>query len=116
FINVTNDAWTGSRKAEIQHFSLSVFRTIENRRSLIRAANGGVTACINPYGRVLQTLELFTSDYLVCDVPLGREEENTIYTKYGDFFPKILVILCCVMLVLVSMKKIIDRKEKKNNM
>ncbi len=116
FINVTNDAWTGSRKAEIQHFSLSVFRTIENRRSLIRAANGGVTACINPYGRVLQTLELFTSDYLVCDVPLGREEENTIYTKYGDFFPKILVILCCIMLVLVSMKKIIDRKEKKNNM
>jgi apolipoprotein N-acyltransferase len=116
FINVTNDAWTGSRKAEIQHFSLSVFRTIENRRSLIRAANGGVTACINPYGRVLQTLELFTSDYLVCDVPLGGEDDNTFYTKYGDFFPKILAIICCAMVILIIIKKVIDRKEKKNNM
>ncbi|MFW6181028.1 MAG: apolipoprotein N-acyltransferase [Spirochaetota bacterium] len=82
-VNITNDAWTGSRKAEIQHYAKSVFRAVENRRSLVRAANGGVTACVDPYGRPLGMLEPFTEDFLVCDVPVYRNR-TTLYTRTGD--------------------------------
>jgi apolipoprotein N-acyltransferase len=116
FINVTNDAWTGSEKAEVQHFSLSVFRTVETRRSLLRVANGGVTACINPYGRVIDMLPLFTSDYLVCDVPLGDKDDKTFYTRFGDIFPQIAAIVICVFFLVTVLKKVIDRMKKKNNM
>ena len=107
-INVTNDAWTGSEKAEIQHYSKSVFRTVENRRSLIRAANGGVTVCVNPYGRPKAQLPLFTSDVLVCDVDIVDSSTITFYTKYGDFLP--LIILCVSLLTALFflVKKFID--------
>jgi apolipoprotein N-acyltransferase len=98
FINVTNDAWTGSRKAEVQHFSISIFRTIENRRSLVRAANGGVT------------------DFLVCDIPVIESETTTIYSRYGDFLPRFFVILIMIEIFYVIAKKMIDRKKKKNMM
>jgi len=114
-INVTNDAWTGSNMAEIQHFSLSVFRTIENRRSLIRAANGGVTAIVNPYGRVLKSLDLFKSDYLVGLVPI-ESEDITIYTKFGDFLPCIILIGAIIMLLFSVIKKMIDIVSKRNIM
>jgi apolipoprotein N-acyltransferase len=92
-INVTNDAWTGSEKAEIQHYSISVFRAIENRRSLVRAANGGVTVCVNPYGRPTARLDLFTSELLVCDVDIVDSSELTFYTKNGELIPLILLPL-----------------------
>jgi len=91
-VNITNDAWTGSPKAEVQHYVKSIFRAVENKRSLVRAANGGVTACINPYGRELHRLPLFTSDYLVCDVPILGKDLITFYTQYGDL--PALVLFC----------------------
>lgn len=116
FINVTNDAWTGSEKAEVQHFSISVFRTVETRRSLVRAANGGVTVCVNPYGRIIDSLPLFTSDYLVCDVPLQEGNMTTLYVRWGDFFPKWLGVIFLAFLLALGVKKVIDRKKKKNIM
>jgi apolipoprotein N-acyltransferase len=116
FINVTNDAWTGSEKAEVQHFSISVFRTVETRRSLVRAANGGVTVCVNPYGRIIGSLPLFTSDYLVCDVPLQEGNRSTLYVRWGDFFPKGLGVIFIVYVLSIGVKKVIDRKKKKNIM
>jgi apolipoprotein N-acyltransferase len=115
-INITNDAWTGSEKAEVQHYSKSVFRTIESRRSLVRAANGGVTVGVNPYGRPLKKLELFTSNYLVVDVPILGSERITFYTKYGDIVP--IFITCMVLLgcAYLLTKKIIDRTVNRNKM
>jgi apolipoprotein N-acyltransferase len=115
-INVTNDAWTGSDKAEVQHYSKSVFRTIESRRSLVRAANGGVTVGVNPYGRPLKKLELFTSNYLVVDVPIVERERVTFYTKYGDIVPifiTFIILLSCAFLI---SKIIIDRITNRNKM
>jgi apolipoprotein N-acyltransferase len=107
-INVTNDAWTGSEKAETQHYSISVFRTIENRRSLVRAANGGVTVCVNPYGRPRAQLPLFVSDVLVCDVDIVDSSTITFYTKFGDLIPLILLPLTLLGALLLLVKKFID--------
>ncbi|MGQ9615433.1 MAG: apolipoprotein N-acyltransferase [Spirochaetota bacterium] len=106
-INVTNDAWTGSRKAEIQHFSKSIFRAIENRRSLIRAANGGITASISPYGEVLAQLEPFTTSYLICKVPVVEKEVITFYTKHGDFLPIIIFFFVSSLFLFYLIKKIL---------
>ena len=107
-INVTNDAWTGSEKAEVQHYSISVFRTVENRRTLVRAANGGVTACVNPYGRPKAQLPLFTSDVLVCDVDIVDSSIITFYTKCGDLLPLIILPLSLLTALLLLIKKFID--------
>jgi apolipoprotein N-acyltransferase len=115
-LNVTNDAWTGSRKAELQHFSKSIFRAVENRRSLIRAANGGITACISPYGEVLAQLEPFTTSYLICEVPVVDQETITFYTKHGDFLPIILFFFVSSVFILYLVKKVIDRSRNRNKM
>jgi apolipoprotein N-acyltransferase len=116
FVNVTNDAWTGSEKAEIQHYAKSVFRAVENRRSLVRAANGGVTACIDPYGRRMDSLPLFTTDYLVCDVPVIDSARMTVYTRLGDFLPKGAGVLSILLVLFVTVKKVVDRRERGNKM
>jgi apolipoprotein N-acyltransferase len=107
-INVTNDAWTGSEKAEIQHYSLSVFRTIENRRTLVRCANGGVTVCISPYGRPKKQLGLFISDFLICDVAVVDSELLTFYTRYGDVLPLVIVPVTLLIILIFLVKKFID--------
>jgi apolipoprotein N-acyltransferase len=111
-VNVTNDAWTGSRKAQQQHFSISVFRAVENRRGFVRAANGGVTACMNTCGKVIDSLEMFTSGYLVCDVPLAGEGPLTFYSRFGDLPVRAVVILVGVSLLAALLKKVIDRRKK----
>lgn len=83
-VNMTNDAWYGRSSAPYQHFSHSVFRAIENRRSLVRAANTGVSAYIDATGRILEATGIFEDAALVRPVALGRVE--TFYTRHGDIF------------------------------
>ena len=84
FVNITNDAWYGTTSAPHQHLAMAVFRAVENRRWLVRAANTGITAVVDPWGRVLGPTRLFAQTVLVRDVPFlaGR----TPYTRYGDVF------------------------------
>jgi apolipoprotein N-acyltransferase len=114
-VNVTNDAWSGSRKAEVQHFSQSVFRAVENRVGLARAANGGVSACVDTCGRVTGSIELFTSSMLVCDVPVGGGRK-TFYARHGDLPARVVLSLAGAALLAVVAKKVIDRKRKNHIM
>jgi apolipoprotein N-acyltransferase len=111
-VNVTNDAWSGSRKAELQHFSISVFRAVENARGFVRAANGGVTACVSPVGKVIDSLEMFTSGFLVCDVPVAVDQRLTLYARFGDLPVRFLVMLVGLSLLSAFVKKVVDRRKK----
>jgi len=93
-----------------------VFRAVETRKSLIRAANGGVTACVNPYGRTIGSLELFTEAYLVCDVPLGQKGATTFYSLFGDVLPLFFSALTFALICFVPGKKMFDRMNRKNKM
>lgn len=95
-INITNDAWYGRSSAPYQHFSMAVFRAVENRRALVRSANTGVSGFIGPAGRILAETDIFEDAVLVQDVPLVREK--TVYTRFGDLFAQ----LCLVITVIVS--------------
>jgi apolipoprotein N-acyltransferase len=102
-VNMTNDSWADSVAAEMQHMAMGVFRTVENRRSLVRSTNGGMTVIVDPNGRILKMLAPFVEGYLIGDVPIVRGIE-TLYTRYGDWLAQVclaataaLVLGCLVV-------------------
>jgi apolipoprotein N-acyltransferase len=99
-INITNVAWSGTNSAETQQFTAAKFRAVENRRTLVRSTNTGVTAVVDPWGRVSGTLPLFTRGTIDVEVPLYREKSVTAYTLLGDYFPWCLGIALLVLLFL----------------
>jgi len=92
-VNITNDAWFGRSSAPWQHLTMAVFRAVENRRSLARSANTGVSTIIDPLGRVSETSPLFEPYYLVADAPLLETE--TLYVRFGHYFG-----LACLLAVI----------------
>ncbi len=82
-VNITNDVWYGRTSMPHQHAAMSVMRCIENRRSLARSANSGVSLLADPYGRLLARTEIMTEAFLVADLPLPGE--TTFYTRVGDY-------------------------------
>ena len=93
-VNLTNDSWSQTVSAETQHFVAAKLRAVENRRVLIRATNGGVTAAIDPWGRVIgEVAPLFTATSLRLQVPVYRPVADTPYTRFGDYLPWLLGLL-----------------------
>ena len=83
-VNITNDAWYGRTSAPYQHLAMTAFRAVENGRYLVRAANTGITAVVDPRGRVVERTRLFEPTVLVRDVPLLAG--TTFYARHGDVF------------------------------
>ena len=83
-INISNDGWYGDTSAPWQHLNMVRMRAIENHRWVLRATNTGVTAAIDPYGRVTAAAprHLRTS----IRVHFGYEHDLTFYSRYGDLF------------------------------
>ena len=83
-VNLTNDAWYGRSSAPYQHFSMAVFRAVENRRSLVRAANTGISGFIEPTGKVIETTQIFKDAVITQKIPMLQVE--TLYSRFGDVF------------------------------
>ncbi len=83
-INITNDAWFGKTSGPYQHFSMTVFRAVENRRALARAANTGISGFIDPAGRILTSTPLLREAAVTRPLPLVHKK--TFYTRFGDLF------------------------------
>jgi apolipoprotein N-acyltransferase len=96
-VNITNDAWYGMTSAPYQHFSMAVFRAVENRRPLVRAANTGFSAFIDCHGKIIQVSDLFTEATLCRELRLGGPS-LTLYTRYGDFFALSLLVLTLIQI------------------
>lgn len=94
-VNITNDAWFGKTGAPYQHFSMAVFRAVENRRSLVRSANTGISGFVDPTGRIIASTPLFKEAVMIRPVPVITH--STFYTRYGDAFAK-----GCLLAVLVA--------------
>jgi apolipoprotein N-acyltransferase len=82
-VNITNDAWFGRTSAAYQHFSMAVFRAVENRRVLVRSANTGISGFIDANGRVLETTALFEQAVIARSVPLLKI--HSPYSRWGDW-------------------------------
>lgn len=105
-VNITEDGWYGRTSAPWQHFSVNIFRAVENRTPVVRAANTGISGFIGPYGRVRKSSGIFTEDFLTDDVLL--REKTTFYTRYGDIFS----YLCAVITILFLVWGVLRKKVK----
>ena len=76
---VTNDSWYGKSSGPYQHKDFAMLRAVENRRSVVRCANGGISCIINARGEILSETELYTRTTLVGEVPL--QTEKTFYSE-----------------------------------
>ena len=92
--NLSNDSWFGKSAARYQHFSIVRMRAAENRRWIVRVTNNGITASIDPAGRVMAQEPEYREATAV--LPYGRETARTFYTQHGDWFIWVCVVVCAV--------------------
>lgn len=96
-VNLTNDGWFGNSTGPHQHFQQSRVRAIEEGLPLVRAANTGISAVVDPLGRIVAALPLGAEGVL--DAPLPRAVDPTPYVRFGDA-PAALTMLVAFALVL----------------
>lgn len=108
---VTNDSWYGDSSGPYQHKEISVLRAVENRRSVVRAANGGISCLVDPLGRTIAETKMYTRDYLVVDVPL--EKNLTFYTKFPLLIPLTASAISIVLIMMFVYKFKIKLGSKK---
>ena len=106
-INITNDAWFGKTSGPYQHFSMTVFRAVENRRSLARAANTGISGFVDPVGNILASTPLLEEAALVRSLPLLKEK--SLYTRTGDLFAG----ACMFVVILLTLSEIVRWRSKR---
>ena len=114
--NVTNDGWYGTSAAPYQHYAMARFRAVENRRYLVRAANTGISAIIDPFGRDFWPFpgELARTDLMESRALVGEVRavpELTFYASRGDVFAWTLVAasLIAVVMALVRPRATVER-------
>lgn len=96
-VNLTNDLWSYSEPAAMQHMLMAVVRAVENRRSLVRSTNGGMTVIVDPNGQITDMMPAFVEGYLTGSVPVYTGT-TTLYTAWGDWFAVVLSIAAFVAL------------------
>jgi apolipoprotein N-acyltransferase len=94
-INISNDGWFGHSAAAEQHLRIARVRAVENRRWLLRVTNNGITASVDPYGRIYSPLP--TDVRAAADLPYDFRTDETIYTRYGDWFAWLCVIISAIL-------------------
>lgn len=107
-VNMTNDGWSGSTAAQMQHMAMAVFRAVENRRSVVRGTNSGMTCTIDPDGRIIDMMDPFVEGYMISEVPVFTDAE-TLYTRWGDYFAWIALISSLVILPLGMFRHVLRR-------
>ncbi|NOQ46153.1 MAG: apolipoprotein N-acyltransferase [Desulfobulbaceae bacterium] len=96
-VNLTNDAWYGRSSAPYQSMSMAVFRAVETKRSLIRAANTGISGFVDPSGNILKKTGLFEETFVSARVPIL--EKQTVFTRSGWRFGAVCLALIPVLLI-----------------
>lgn len=105
---ITNDGWWGNSEGHKQHLAYAKLRAIENRRSIARSANTGVSAFINQRGDVISTLAYGTKGAL--SEIIITNEKSTFYSTYGDLIVRTTLLLLGIFFALLFSKMILQRK------
>ena len=92
---ITNDGWFGESSAPYQHLRMGVVRAVENRRYMVRTANTGISAIIDPYGRIESRTPIGVRTIL--DGTAQFRSDRTFYTEHGDVFAYANVIAIAVL-------------------
>jgi len=104
-VNITNDAWFGRTSAPYQHLSMAVLRSVELRVPMARCANTGISALIDPCGRILRETGLFEEASLTGSLSLGSGE--TFYCRYGEW-----LAVSCLLVTAIAFGSSFFRRRK----
>ncbi len=94
-INISNDGWFGKSAAAEQHLRMARVRAVENRRWLLRVTNSGITAAVDPYGRTFSSIPREVRG--AADLPYDFRTDLTLYTRMGDWFAWLCVIVSVIL-------------------
>jgi apolipoprotein N-acyltransferase len=103
FINISNDGWFGKSAAAEQHLRMARVRAVENRRWLLRVTNSGITAAIDPYGKIYETIPWNVRGAV--DLPYDFRTDTTLYTRFGDWFAWMCVLISVILLLQTFWKR-----------
>jgi apolipoprotein N-acyltransferase len=103
-VTVTNDGWFKESAGSHQHLANAIFRCVETRRPMARAANTGVTCFVNDLGRVTQILRdergsTFEEGTLAGEVNIATDPPLTFYVRHGELFAKICTAIAIAVLL-----------------
>jgi apolipoprotein N-acyltransferase len=112
FVNISNDGWYGDSGAYAQHLKQARMRAVENARWLLRDTNTGVTATIDPYGRVVASVPRKLRSVLQARYALSTD--TTFYTRHGDWLAYACAIISLGAIVFSLTSATSRRKEKGN--
>ncbi len=112
-INLTNDSWSGSVQAEMQHLQLAALRAIETRRPLLRSTNSGITCLVKEDGEIVNMLKPFTVAYGIYDIELGKYKGLTFYTRYPDLLPRSLILIIPISYIIIA---ILNKRKKREEL
>jgi len=103
FVNITNDGWFGNTTAPHQHLVQAKMRAVEYGIPLVRAANSGISAIIDPYGRIVKKLDI--NEVGVIDSLLPKDLTNRTFYAHHPFLPLILISLFLLMGIFAGLRK-----------
>ena len=107
-ITISNDSWFGDSSAPLQHLSMAIFRSIENRRYILRSTSNGISAVISSSGEITYQSPSHTKDTFIAKFKYLTKK--TFFTKYGYIFP----FLCIIIVVIYFIKIGFFPKKKKS--
>lgn len=100
-INLTNDSWSRKKSAQIQHWAIARIRAIENRRTLVRSTNSGVSCVVDAWGNNLFEMPQFEAGAITIDIPVYKTTVPTIYTRFGDWFARLCTLLLIIRVIMI---------------
>ncbi|HVZ18007.1 MAG TPA: apolipoprotein N-acyltransferase [Terriglobales bacterium] len=96
-VNISNDGWFGDNPAPFQSLRMARMRAIENDRWILRSTNTGITASIDPFGRIVQQAR--RNVRVAVNVPYGVVTRTTFYTRHGDWFAWMCTMVCAIITI-----------------
>lgn len=106
---VTNDSWYGYSSGPFQHKEISVLRAVENRRTVLRSANGGISCIIDPFGNTIESTKLFTREFLVGNALLN--DKITFYTNYSFIVPLMVCFVSIGAIIIFFTSKLLNKNK-----
>jgi apolipoprotein N-acyltransferase len=97
FVNISNDGWFGRSAAPDQHLRIARVRAVENRRWIVRSTNNGYSVSVDPYGRIFAPIP--PDVRAGADLPYDFRTDQTIYTRFGDWFAWLCVLVSVILLI-----------------
>jgi apolipoprotein N-acyltransferase len=105
---ITNDSWWGNTSGVYQHKQFDILRAVENRRWVVRCANGGISCFIDPYGKIHEATKFGTEAAIVGNIQ--TISNLTFYSQHGDWLARICLMFSLGLLILAGVNKMLIKK------